>query len=199
MAARWSRRYHRDTRTWRMRKQRVHVNWAPKMEPMVDAYLRWRYPPASEPPSRDGSQPQGSSTEGLAGVTDGQGGNDETKGFDPTCVFEIDVIDLYSLKTTATISPRDNATGAEALVEAGYLGNTPEHPSLAFSLKTLALFKLIRQRKPSFSFEAFSKVLCDLYQVSLCSTCTKVSDPPWIRGHTRVAGDWRLLTHSTCT
>ncbi|TEB23452.1 hypothetical protein FA13DRAFT_1798085 [Coprinellus micaceus] len=50
------------------------------------------------------------------------------------------------------------------LVEAGYLGNSPEEPTMAISLKALDLYRVLCQRKPSFSFEAFAKVLCDLYQ-----------------------------------
>lgn len=45
------------------------------------------------------------------------------------------------------------------------MGNGPINPSIAISLKTLDLYRIIRQRKPSFSFEAFAKVLCDLYTV----------------------------------
>ena len=47
----------------------------------------------------------------------------------------------------------------EALALSGYLGNKPFNPSLAISIK-----------KPSFSVEAFTKVVCDLYLVSLTTT-----------------------------
>ena len=54
---------------------------------------------------------------------------------------------------------------AEALVLNGYLGTSPQSPSLAVSLKSLDLYHRIRLRKPSFSCEAFTKVVCDLYAV----------------------------------
>ncbi|PPQ87110.1 hypothetical protein CVT24_010780, partial [Panaeolus cyanescens] len=78
--------------------------------------------------------------------------------------FDIRVIDLYTLASTATIPRRDDQITSVALVEAGYIGNSPISPSIAISLRTLELYCLLRQRKPSFSFEAFVKVLCDLYQ-----------------------------------
>ncbi|KAF9490629.1 hypothetical protein BDN71DRAFT_1511118 [Pleurotus eryngii] len=52
-----------------------------------------------------------------------------------------------------------------ALVQNGYLGASPLVPTLAISLKTLELYRHLRLRKPSFSYEAFMKVLCDLYNV----------------------------------
>lgn len=54
---------------------------------------------------------------------------------------------------------------AEALVLAGYLGTTPQTPSIAISITTLELYRRLRLRKPSLSVEAFSKVICDLYEV----------------------------------
>ncbi|KAH7904203.1 hypothetical protein BJ138DRAFT_1239965, partial [Hygrophoropsis aurantiaca] len=44
-------------------------------------------------------------------------------------------------------------------------------PSLAFSLPTLELYRRIRLRKPSFSVEAFAKVLCDLYGIPYRRRC----------------------------
>ncbi|KAG1781307.1 hypothetical protein EV702DRAFT_1177559 [Suillus placidus] len=53
---------------------------------------------------------------------------------------------------------------AEALVLASYLGTTPQAPSIAISITTLELYHRLRLRKPSLSVEAFSKVICDLYE-----------------------------------
>ncbi|KAF6741184.1 hypothetical protein DFP72DRAFT_995472 [Ephemerocybe angulata] len=76
----------------------------------------------------------------------------------------IETVDLYTLDVEAVIPRRDDQVTVVALAEAGYLGNSPVSPNLAISFKTLDLLKIIRQRRPSFSFEAFAKVLCDLYQ-----------------------------------
>jgi hypothetical protein len=82
--------------------------------------------------------------------------------------FEIDVIDIYSLATTASISrSADSTSASEALVLNGYLGSTPTFPSLAVSLNTLELLYIIRLRKASFSIEAYAKVVSDLYAVCI--------------------------------
>lgn len=54
---------------------------------------------------------------------------------------------------------------AVALMSHGLLSNVPLQPSLALSLTTLELYRRLRLRKPSFSVEAFAKVVCDLYMV----------------------------------
>lgn len=81
--------------------------------------------------------------------------------------FSIDVLDFYTLTTTATI-PMDSSceTRAEALVLSGYLGTVPLQPSLAVSLKTLELLRCLRLFKASFSIEAFAKLMCHYYSVS---------------------------------
>ncbi|KAG1852587.1 hypothetical protein C8R48DRAFT_749778 [Suillus tomentosus] len=80
--------------------------------------------------------------------------------------FEITVLDIFSLMTSATI-PRqaDSVSTADALIQYGYLGNVPYSPSIATSLRTLEHFRLLRLRKPSFSVEAFAKVMCDSYGI----------------------------------
>ena len=79
---------------------------------------------------------------------------------------EIQVIDLYTLQDIATITVQATSRSvAESLTTNGYIGNTPERPSLAVSIRTLELFRRIRLRKASFSVEAFTKVVCDLYNV----------------------------------
>lgn len=109
---------------------------------MTDAYLQWRYPRAR---------------------------TDDTIIEDPAAPpaepLDIVTVDLYTLQCEARIPRREDEVTAVALVKAGFLGNSPISPSIAISLKTLDLFKILRQWKPSFSFEAFTKVLCDLYQV----------------------------------
>ncbi|KAI0676054.1 hypothetical protein C8Q78DRAFT_1074995 [Trametes maxima] len=77
--------------------------------------------------------------------------------------FSIDVVDIYTLQTTVTISRTGSQTAVVALAEQGYMATTPISPSLAISFRTLELFRLIRLRKPSFSTEAFAKLVCDCY------------------------------------
>ncbi|KAG6893832.1 hypothetical protein C0992_008499 [Termitomyces sp. T32_za158] len=77
----------------------------------------------------------------------------------------IPAIDIYTLVDTINIHQTTNTPTAIALVRAGYVGNSPVHPSLAVSIKTLELFRVIRLHRPSFSVEAFAKTLSYLYGV----------------------------------
>lgn len=110
------------------------------MGKLVSGYLSWKYEPCPPAPASDSSP------------------------YD----FSIEVADIYTVQTIAQI-PRSAEVEsiAEALVLNGYLPTSPESPSFAVSIKTLELFRCIRLRKPSFSIEAFAKVLCDLYGVRL--------------------------------
>lgn len=78
---------------------------------------------------------------------------------------EFNVLDIYTTATTASIT-RSEGSLMEDLVSAGYLGTSPLHPELAVSFKTLELFRCLKLFKPSFSTEAFTKLLCYLYYVS---------------------------------
>ena len=82
--------------------------------------------------------------------------------------FEIEVVDIYTLDTSAKIPCSSDDLPINVLVRSGYLGNTPTTPTLAISLRTLELFWRIWLRKSSFSVDAFTKVVCDLY--SVCSS-----------------------------
>lgn len=79
--------------------------------------------------------------------------------------FSLEVLDIYTLDTSAFIPCSGEELPIEAVIKRGYLGNSPASPSLAISLRTLELFRRIRLRKSSFSVEAFAKVVCDLYSV----------------------------------
>lgn len=83
--------------------------------------------------------------------------------------FSIELLDVYTLETSVTISCSSEELPIRALVKSGCLGNTPTTPSLAISFRTLELFRRIRLRKSSFSVEAFAKVICDMYSVRPCS------------------------------
>ncbi|KAJ2922345.1 hypothetical protein H1R20_g14752, partial [Candolleomyces eurysporus] len=58
----------------------------------------------------------------------------------------------------------DDETIVPHLIAWGYLPTTPIKPLVAISLRTLQFYKVLQQQKPSFSIEAFTKVLCDLYE-----------------------------------
>ena len=65
---------------------------------------------------------------------------------------------------------------AVALMSHGLLLNVPLLPSVALSLTTLELYRRLRLWKPSFSVEAFAKVVCDLYMVGWISHPETLTD-----------------------
>ncbi|KAH9931189.1 hypothetical protein B0H21DRAFT_699872 [Amylocystis lapponica] len=121
-------------------------NWRPLIPGLVKAYLRWKHDGPQHVSAADGS-----SSENPSGAT-----------YD----FDIDVLDIYSLASSAHISraPTIEYT-AEALMLNGYLGSSPFSPSLAISVKTLDLLRCLRLYKPSFSMEAYTKLLCHQYMI----------------------------------
>ncbi len=127
----------------------LDANWKPKIPLLVAAYLKYK--------NKSSSSHTGDSAAPSAD------GNNVPESME-TC--KIDVLDIYSCESTATVQIADGQTLSEALVAAGYLGTTPVSPSLAISLKTLELFRCIRLFKASYSTEAFTKLLCHQYYVS---------------------------------
>lgn len=144
-SARYSTRRHLDKRTWRQRVIRMHASWEPLFPVLTDLYVGWKYTTHTRSPSPMAADPP------------------ITPPMDFT--FEIEVVDIYTLDTSAKIPCSSEDLPINALVRSGYLGNTPTTPTLAISLRTLELFWRIRLRKSSFSVEAFTKVVCDLYSV----------------------------------
>lgn len=118
-------------------------NWKDTIPGLVDVYIAW------------------SNSSGAASSD----GEDLPEGAAPG-QFDIDILDIYSLRSSATITPTsESMSTAETLVACGYLGTTPVNPSLAISLKTLELLRRLRLFKASFSIEAFAKLLCYYYKV----------------------------------
>ncbi|KAJ3861132.1 hypothetical protein EV359DRAFT_66742 [Lentinula novae-zelandiae] len=91
--------------------------------------------------------------------------------------FKIDAVNIYTLEKEVCIHRSENTKAAVALVSAGYLGMSPEFPSLAISLQILELYYTLCLFKPSFSVEAFAKALCHLYSLPFRrGYCTGLSD-----------------------
>ncbi|KAG1792700.1 uncharacterized protein HD556DRAFT_1432574 [Suillus plorans] len=80
--------------------------------------------------------------------------------------FTIAIVDVFTLQTSTFIHCDTNSLSpAIDLIRAGFLSHVPVSPSVAISLRTLEHFRLLRLRKPSFSVEAYVKVICDSYKV----------------------------------
>ena len=172
-----STRYQRDERTWKSRLTDLHQNWKPLIEGLTDAYLRWKYNDSTgavsgrHPPVTPSSDTVGNFDDFSANRSARTDTEDTTTRTPPApCSedlidIEVTVIDIYTLSTSITLSRVDDKTTAVALASLGFIGNAPFKPSVAVSMKTLELYRLLRRRKASFSVEGFVKVICDLYNV----------------------------------
>ncbi|KAL6307294.1 hypothetical protein BKA93DRAFT_815978 [Sparassis latifolia] len=141
-------RWYKDARTWRLRLERAQANWAPLISSLTDLYLSWCHLPPQPCDSPLHHDPEACSQ--------------DDEGYS----FTIEVIDIYSLVTSVHVPrTRESRSQAEAIAAQGYLPTTPISPTLAISYKTLELFRRLRLRKPSFSAEAFTKVICDYYAI----------------------------------
>ena len=162
---------------------------------MADAYLCWKYP--SDPdlddlqvdlgeiqdplPPTQSPLPANDSTTAAPPVApdntslpqaqgSGRGGmKSNTPSPSTLTEVEILVIDIYTLSTSIKFSYTGDQTGASTLAGLGFIGNAPFRPSVAISIKTLELYRVLRRRKPSFSVEGFVKVISDLYMVRMSS------------------------------
>ena len=178
----YSARFRHDQRTWKQRLTDFHRNWKPLIDSMVDAYLQWKYidtpradsdkvPKPTQPPSGLSSNPVADppstsrDTPSPQPDTNHNGGGINQPGTSTRLEVEVSVIDIYTLSTSVKLSCEEDQTTASTLVSLGFIGNAPFKPSIAVSLKTLELYRILRRRKPSLSIEAFTKVICDLYMV----------------------------------
>ena len=155
---RWKgRRPRRDQRTWRERRQKEFHAWESLIDPLADAYIKWKF----------GSAPT-ASDDVVSPPADAQ--QDTTPEPDAPSHDSVDytlkVFELFSLEETLTVHrPASSTSVAVDLAEHGFLAKTPILPYYAIGFRTLELYHRLRLRKPSFSVEAFTRVLCDYYKV----------------------------------
>ena len=172
-------RHQRDERTWTSRVTDLNQNWKPLVEGITDAYLHWRYDDSTHAPTEDTT---------ISPLCS------DDNAIPPEFIdIEITVIDIYTLSKSVKLSRTDDQTTAVALAGLGFIGNAPFKPSVAVSMKTLKLYRLLRRRKASFSVESFVKVICDLYNVSppnfLHTPTHCVEQIPYHRKYRRLFGD----------
>lgn len=64
------------------------------------------------------------------------------------------------------VVPKTDSTSNASLIQHGFLSDAPLRPTFAFSLNTLEFFRCLRNRKASYSLQAFTRTLCDLHNES---------------------------------
>lgn len=78
------------------------------------------------------------------------------------------VYEIFTMELVKTIlRPHTSVSPAIDLAEHGFLAKTPVFPNVAVGFQTLELFHRLRLRKASYSVEAFTRLLCDYYVVSV--------------------------------
>ena len=143
----------------------MHANWTPFLTDLADAYIAWKAGASMNPSSPSDAVPSeipsNMSTSRPLSPSSSSDQPDSSSSYD----FTIATIDIYTLQRNRNIHRTSDMKTAVALMSHGLLSNVPLLPSLALSLTTLELYRRLRLRKPSFSVEAFAKVVCDLYMV----------------------------------
>ena len=159
-------RVYRDTRTWRQRLERQQSNWKAVLPSLMKAFLKWKY---VEPTTTSNTTSDTTSDTFDANISAPPSADTiPSVDVDPVSYdFSLDCVDLYTLATSIYVPRTSSMTAVEALMIQGYLATSPVDPTLAISIKTLELFRRLRCRKASLSVEAYAKVLCDLYAVSI--------------------------------
>ncbi|KAI0343135.1 hypothetical protein BDW22DRAFT_1329220 [Trametopsis cervina] len=81
-----------------------------------------------------------------------------------TYAYTVDTYNIFTLTDNFTCQRRaDSTSPAVDLMRHGFIVKSPTRPIIAVSVSTLELLYRLRQRKPSYSIEAFAKVVCDYY------------------------------------
>lgn len=155
---------------------REEAAWGPLLDALADRFLRWKYsvlhpssdcsPSAAEPttPRTAETQPAETHLTDDAPLRSPQPTDESIR-----LPYHIKTYDIFSLQDEITVyRPANSVSPALDLLEHGYIAKTPGRPEVAVSIKTLELLYRLRQRKASFSIEAFAKVVCDYYMVCNC-------------------------------
>ncbi|KAI0684138.1 hypothetical protein BC835DRAFT_1293887 [Cytidiella melzeri] len=160
LECRWRRGGQKKGKTWQHRRVRQQEAWGGVFEPLVDAYLNYTY--TATPGAVGAIAPEDNIAQNIQVPAE----IPIVAIADETLAYTVDVYCLFSRKTDITITRLPNSLSpALDLMRYGYLAKTPSRPTVAISLKTLELLYRLRQRKASYSVEAFAKVLCDYYQI----------------------------------
>ena len=113
--------------------------WNSILDRLADAYVEWKYTSQMNPPASGHEYP-----------------------------YSVTVFNIFTMEQHLTIyQPRSDNPVPVNLALHGFLAKTPSVPTIAIGFRTLELFHRVRLRKASMSVEAFTKVICDYYEVLL--------------------------------
>lgn len=160
--------------------------WDSLIEPLIDAYVKWKYPklsPLTSPPSitpNHNSQSPSSPSSLNTGAEHEDEPHSSAEGVNTTCEpqpsgnphphleYSVQVFEIFNMEEAKTIlRPPTSTSVVVDLAEHGFLGKTPIFPNVAVGFRTLELFHRLRLRKASYSVEAFTRLVCDYYVASI--------------------------------
>ena len=132
-----------DTRTWKDRRGRELHAWDKYIDRLTDSYMTWKF---------SNKEPVSACVPSLTGEK---------------YPYSLTVFDIFTMEEELTVyRPETSDCPAIDFALNGYMTKTPVKPEVAIGFRTLELFHRLRLRKPSLSIEAFTKVICDYYEVN---------------------------------
>lgn len=145
------------------------------LEALTETYLRWRYNSegnTTKATEAHGATATASDEPDLSNGASADHTNNVNTPLDHGLTYTVAVYNIYSLADSITVNRvPESISPALDLMRYGYLAKSPSKPTVAVSITTLELLYRLRQRKASFSIEAFAKVVCDVYNVSVFFLC----------------------------
>ncbi|CAK5263328.1 unnamed protein product [Mycena citricolor] len=134
---------YRDPRTRRDRVTKLVNAFALQLDAMVDAYEKWR-----------------ADCEEWGGFGAGYVLPDKAE---VESTWEVRVVDIFSSGPQVITFTRDDQCVPAAFVRQGLLPTSPIDPGLAFTIRTLEVFRAQHLRCPRFSIQAFVRSLNDMH------------------------------------
>ncbi|KAI0083028.1 hypothetical protein BDY19DRAFT_987985 [Irpex rosettiformis] len=152
-----------QVKTWRSRRTRQEEAWGKVLDIVIQEYITWRYRPSAQP-DRNGPNQRGN--HGEAEPREDEGHVEAEPLNASEYLYTVAVFNLDTLDNSLTVRRRaDSMSPAFDLMRHGYIAKSPSKPTVAVSATTLELLYRLRQRKPSYSIEAFAKTVCDKYNI----------------------------------
>ncbi|KAF7976738.1 hypothetical protein HWV62_5710 [Athelia sp. TMB] len=129
--------------TRRARLRALYASWDAQMPQLVRAFLTWRH----------GASESDSDPEAMDTTSESESGS----------VFHVTAIGIMTRERLCEVHQRPDELANVSLLRQGFLGCSPETPSVAFSLDTLELYHRLRRRHGQLSIQTMARVLCDLH------------------------------------
>lgn len=137
-----NRRKYVDHRPKSLRIQRSEAAWDAILEDLATALMDYRITSIEQPNPTWGDDDQ------QTGIP-----------------VDIPIIDIVSRTEERRVYFDGVENSIVTMLKRGLLAATPTNPQYAITVDTLYFYHRLRLRKPSFSVQAFSKFVCDLYRI----------------------------------